>query len=117
MDRMGPKYQVIADDIRTKIESGDYPAGAQLPTKALLVEQYDAALGTIDRALEVLRSKGLTETFHGKGTFVRGQAPAPDPLATLTERVEQLEAQIMDVYANLGMPAPSVASDAQRRIG
>ncbi|MFI6223259.1 GntR family transcriptional regulator [Nocardia salmonicida] len=116
-DRSRPKYQVIAESIRTKIESGQYPAGTQLPTKAVLVEEFDAALGTIDRALEVLRAEGLTDTYHGVGTFVRGQEPVADPVAELAERVAQLEAQMMDVYANLGITAPSAESGEQRRVG
>ncbi|WP_194828756.1 winged helix-turn-helix domain-containing protein [Nocardia sp. XZ_19_231] len=116
-DRSRPKYQVIAEKIRAKIESGAYLAGAQLPTKAALVEEYDAALGTIDRALEVLRADGLTDTYHGVGTFVRGPEPeAADPVAELAERVAQLEAQMMDVYANLGINAPSADAGEQRRV-
>ena len=60
-----PRYALIADDIRAKISSGDYAPGAQLPTKAQLMEQWGAALNTVARAITELQNEGLVETFHG----------------------------------------------------
>ena len=69
-----PKYRRIADDMRARIESGEYPLDAQLPTKAEMMAGYGAALGTIDSALKVLVRLGLAETVQGVGTFVRLRA-------------------------------------------
>jgi DNA-binding GntR family transcriptional regulator len=113
-ERARPKYQVIADDLRTKITSGTYPAGTQLPTKAVLVELYSVAPGTLDRALDVLRDEGLTETFHGVGTFVRA-SDQDEEAEDLPARVARLEAQMQDVYANLGMAPPTGQSAGNSR--
>src|ERR1700735_4453680 len=107
-DRPKPKYQQIADDLRDKIMRGEYEADAQLPTKAALMERYDVALNTVERATEVLRGLGLVETYPGVGTFARkppaDSATDSERLAALERRVARLEAQMMDVCAGLGMP-------------
>lgn len=113
-ERARPKYQVIADDLRAKIKSGTYAPEAQIPTKAVLGELYSVAPGTIDRALEVLRDEGLTETLHGIGTFVVA-SPPEDDAEDLPARVARLEAQMQDVYANLGMAPPAAQPAGKSR--
>lgn len=91
-----PKYLAIADDLRAKIESGEYAAGSQLPTHAVLMERYDVALNTVRDALGELRRLGLAETFQGSGTFVRAQAsqePSPE-FTKIMERLDGMEAEI-----------------------
>jgi DNA-binding transcriptional regulator YhcF (GntR family) len=93
-------------------------ADAQLPTKAALMERYDVALNTVERATEVLRGLGLVETYQGVGTFARkppaDSATDSERLAALERRVARLEAQMMDVCAGLGMPvyAPEHAEES-----
>jgi GntR family transcriptional regulator len=65
-----PMYQHIADELRTRIESGDLAPGAQLPTELELREQYSASRNTIRDAVKRLTSLGLVETRPGQGTFV-----------------------------------------------
>ncbi|MFC8043529.1 GntR family transcriptional regulator [Nocardia sp. NPDC057353] len=116
-ERSRTKYQVVADDLRGKITDGTYAVDSRLPTKEELVTLHSVAPGTIDRALEVLRSEGLIETIHGVGTFVR--APKTDAEVAdegLAARVARLEAQMMDVYANLGLN-PSTDQSTNRRVG
>lgn len=115
-ERTRPKYQGIADDLRAKINAGTYASGTQLPTKAELADLYDVALGTVDRSLDVLRDEGLTETLHGVGSFVRASTPPNEGFEEeIAARVAQLEAQMMDVYANLGMTPVEQTHD--RRVG
>lgn len=106
-DRAKPKYRQIADDLRVKIDRGEYEADAQLPTKAALMDQYGVALNTVERAMEVLRGLGLAETFQGVGTFARrpldSGATDGERLAELERRVARLETQMLDVCANLGI--------------
>lgn len=110
--RSKPRYAEIADDLRAKIEAGTYPVGSQLPTKPELMAEHEAALGTIDRALEVLREAGLAVSYQGVGTFVRepaeqaasGAATQDSRLAALEARMDRLEAMLMDIRANIGLP-------------
>lgn len=63
-------YRQIAEDIRHKIESGEFSYGALLPGELELREQYDASRNTIRDAVKWLISRGLVETRPGEGTFV-----------------------------------------------
>jgi GntR family transcriptional regulator len=74
-----PKYRQIADNLRLRIESGQLPPDAQLPTETELSEEFDASRNTIRDAKKALISLGLVETRPGQGTFVTKQ---PDPLVT-----------------------------------
>jgi GntR family transcriptional regulator len=65
-----PKYRYIADDLRSRIESGALVQGEQLPTELELQEQYNASRNTIRDAIKRLTSLSLVETRAGLGTFV-----------------------------------------------
>jgi DNA-binding GntR family transcriptional regulator len=43
---------------------------ARLRSERDLAEHYEVSYGTIRRAMEVLRERGLIATIHGRGTFV-----------------------------------------------
>jgi len=63
-------YRQIADLLQRRIESGELPRGAQIPTEIELREQYDASRNTIRDAIKWLTTRGLVETRPGQGTFV-----------------------------------------------
>lgn len=68
------RYEEIADDLEKRIESGEFPPGSRLPSRRQLVEHYGVTEPVIDRAMQNLRTKGLTETLPGVGVFVRERA-------------------------------------------
>jgi DNA-binding GntR family transcriptional regulator len=63
-------YMRVADDIANRIGSGELVPGARLRAERELAEHYEVAYGTIRRAMEVLRERGLIVSVHGRGTFV-----------------------------------------------
>lgn len=63
-------YRRIAEDLRTKIETGQLARGAQLPTEIELRDQYEASRNTVRDAIKWLITRGLVETRPGQGTFV-----------------------------------------------
>lgn len=63
-------YQLVADDIREQIISGQLAPGTQLPFKRLLAVQYKVSEQVIDVAMVLLRAEGLIEGVQGKGVFV-----------------------------------------------
>jgi GntR family transcriptional regulator len=65
-----PIYRQIADDLRYKIESGEIPHGAQLPTEGKLMDQYGASRNTVRDAIKMLTAWWLVETRAGRGTYV-----------------------------------------------
>lgn len=67
----GTKYGQISDELRDRIVSGEYAPGAQIPGEDDLMSEYGVARETARKALQVLRSEGLTEVRRGVGVFVR----------------------------------------------
>jgi DNA-binding GntR family transcriptional regulator len=43
---------------------------ARLRSERDLAEHYEVSYGTIRRAMEVLRERGLIATIHGRETFI-----------------------------------------------
>jgi GntR family transcriptional regulator len=82
-----PMYRDIADQLRQRIESGEFASSSQLPTEQDLQAQYGASRNTIREAIKQLISLRLVETKPGQGTFV---SPKIDPfVTTLTGSPEQ----------------------------
>ncbi|MEU4955780.1 GntR family transcriptional regulator [Streptomyces lavendulae] len=69
-----PKYQRIADALRTAVQSGEYGPGDRLPGENDLMATYDVARMTARQALGVLQSEGLAQAQDG-GVFVRTFKP------------------------------------------
>lgn len=86
------RYQAIADDLRLRIERGEYGPGRLMPSEADLSEQYTASRVTIRRALEALRSEGLVRSRQGFGWSV-----AADPLRQSLGRLGTIEAQLAEL--------------------
>ncbi|MFD9519544.1 GntR family transcriptional regulator [Streptomyces sp. NPDC059979] len=70
-----PKYQRIADELRTAIQTGDYGPGDCLPGENDLMATYEVAQTTARQALGVLQNEGLAEAREGAGVFVRAFRP------------------------------------------
>ncbi|MBD0707969.1 MULTISPECIES: GntR family transcriptional regulator [unclassified Streptomyces] len=70
-----PKYQRIADELRTAIQSGEFAPGDRLPGENDLMATYGVARMTVRQALSVLRNEGLAEARKGAGVFVRAFRP------------------------------------------
>ena len=66
-----PLYRQIAEDLRRRIESGEFVPGSKLPTELELREHYDnASRNTIRDAIGWLSNRGLVVARPGRGTFV-----------------------------------------------
>ncbi|MEV4271240.1 GntR family transcriptional regulator [Micromonospora aurantiaca (nom. illeg.)] len=65
-----PRYRLIADELRRRIESGAIRPGNLLPTESALTAEFRASRGTIRQAIATLRDERLVVTEHGRGTYV-----------------------------------------------
>lgn len=65
-----PKYAELYTQLRHAILSGEYPAGAFLPTENELMKIYGASKTTIRHAIKILREHNLVEVKQGSGTKV-----------------------------------------------
>lgn len=66
-----PRQVRLADDIREKIEAGEYTGGQRLPTLDDLADTYQCSLAVARRAIDLLKGQGLVVTEQGRGTYVR----------------------------------------------
>lgn len=64
------RYVAIADEIRSRVDSGSLEPGSLLPTEFELAEAYDASRVTIRKALQSLRDAGIVEPRRGYGWSV-----------------------------------------------
>lgn len=67
------KYQVIIDDIKSKILSGDYSVGEQIPTESAMQEKYEVSRHTVRKAILELSKEGFLRSEKGSGTYVSNQ--------------------------------------------
>ena len=63
-------YERVANDVRTKIRTGELPAGTRLPTKNALMAMYEVGGSAVDTAMLLLRTEGYVIGHQGKGRFV-----------------------------------------------
>ncbi|MCV3209781.1 PLP-dependent aminotransferase family protein [Mesorhizobium sp. YC-39] len=69
----GPLYQRLADSIESDIDKGVIAAGAKLPPQRDLAYDIGTTVGTIGRAYQLLRERGLVSGEVGRGTYVLAQ--------------------------------------------
>ena len=65
-----PAYLQLAGILRDQITSGKLPPRTPLPSIRTLMQTYDVAKGTVEKALAVLRAEGLARTVPGRGVYV-----------------------------------------------
>ena len=70
MPREAP-YLQVADDLRSRIQAGEWAVGEKLPGRSVLAEYYRVGANVVQRATERLIIEGVLEGRAGSGTFVR----------------------------------------------
>jgi GntR family transcriptional regulator len=65
-----PPYRQLAEIIRGRIASGEYPTGSRLPSESDFMEEFEIGRNTARRAVAVLRDEGIVETVATRGSYV-----------------------------------------------
>jgi GntR family transcriptional regulator len=65
-----PVYRQLADLLREQVASGELAPRTPLPSAKTLAQQHGIAIGTVTRAVDVLREEGLVRTIPGRGVWV-----------------------------------------------
>ena len=88
----------VADELRARIERGEYAPGDKLPTEPVLIEQFGYSRTVIREAIAALRADRLLESRQGAGVFVLDPpepseltlllAPASDRISDIIEELE-----------------------------
>jgi DNA-binding GntR family transcriptional regulator len=69
-DAADPPYLQVTRDLKRRINSGEFPPGARMPSISDLMHAYGIARNTARRALHELADEGLVQIRQGWGTFV-----------------------------------------------
>lgn len=63
-------YEIVADELRKMIASGELCPGDKLDTIEALARNYGVGRSTVREALSLLKARGLIESIQGGGTYV-----------------------------------------------
>lgn len=63
-------WQRLTAQLRTLIESGEWPPGHRIPSHAQLQQEHDVGRGVVERAVQQLRREGLLEGVRRARPFV-----------------------------------------------
>lgn len=72
-------YKEIADELRARIERGDYRPGQKIPSESEVMAEFGAGRETVTKALRLLKDLGLTVSTQGKPAEVREFNPIRRP--------------------------------------
>lgn len=92
-----PRIHEIAADLRSRIDSGEFPPGSKLPSTRMLSEHYDISGQAIARVIALLKGDGVVEGRQGAGVFVR----AWQPLVYRPQSEFRRKPPTVDIYTNL----------------
>lgn len=65
-----PLYLQILQNLKEKIESGEWSEGTMIPTEKELCKEYNVSKITVREAIKILVKDGMLSRTPGKGTFV-----------------------------------------------
>lgn len=61
--------QKIYEHFATALQNGQIPPGAQLPTEAVIAQEFDVSRSTVQAVMSRLTQEGLVHRQAGRGTF------------------------------------------------
>jgi GntR family transcriptional regulator len=68
-------YRELADQLRARIEQGEYAPESTLPKQEQLAQDFGVNVKTVRQAVAVLEAEGLVTPIRRRGTVVRGRPP------------------------------------------
>ncbi len=98
-----PRYVIIADRLRQRVESGIWHAGETLPSLHSLAGEFGVARPTARQAVQLLVKEGLLSSQRGQGTFVSATAtpikttPLETSLYELAQTYRVLVPRILEI--------------------
>lgn len=96
-------YVRLAEELRMKIESGEYAPGEFLPSEHELCERYGASRFSVRKALDLLVKEGRIVRRAGQGSKVAEPSPGDAPGQAVPRTITVFAAS-PSFYMDLGMP-------------
>lgn len=94
-------YERVYQILKNRIECGLLPAGASLPSRIHLCEEFGTSEKTIRRALKMLKENGLIDTRQRKRPVVSGNHSAVHRTTVLA--LEKIDAMVADDVLQTGV--------------
>jgi GntR family transcriptional regulator len=101
-----PQYQLIANDLRSRIDRRDLPPGAQVPTEKELARTYGCSRNTVRQALQALAHEGLISAGRARA----GRSVRRRERFVLTHRID-------DELGAARLRGPDSFGDQAHRLG
>jgi DNA-binding FadR family transcriptional regulator len=98
----------VIDQLRSLIESGEWPIGTKIPAEPVLVESLGVGRNTVREAVRALVHNGMLEPRQGDGTYVRADDDLGAAMLRQLRRSGHLEA--IEVRASLERDAARLAA-------
>lgn len=109
IDYKSPMYLQLREIVRDRIEDGEYPPGAAIPSENDLADTYGINRLTVRNAIDTLVKEGLLKRVHGKGVYVVGKKVERD--------LNHLEGFTRIMLDKKAMPTPQIVTKAVRAAG
>jgi GntR family transcriptional regulator, transcriptional repressor for pyruvate dehydrogenase complex len=87
----------VAELIKARIESGEFPQGQRLPSERVLVEQLGISRTVLRESLSGLEASGYVQAQVGKGRFVVDPQDRSKSETLITEWLRRHQAQFQDL--------------------
>ena len=110
----------IAEELRKRVEAGEWSGARRLPTERNLAAEYGVARNTVRRAFDQLEADGLLKRKVGRGTYLRSKET--DGIAAIVRRMEgtspvdMMEVRLLLEPAATGFAATNASSLALAAI-
>ncbi|WP_262362354.1 FadR/GntR family transcriptional regulator [Paenibacillus senegalensis] len=106
-------YEIVMNDLKSRIESGELLPGMRLPSVVDLAITYGVGRSTLREALSALKAMGWLEIRQGGGTFVCTELPAEpagdEGAASLFHQTQSLK-ELMEIRKLLETGSASLAA-------
>lgn len=107
-------YQKLSERLRQFMAENHFRNGDKLPPERSLAESFGVSRSSVREAIHTLAEKGLLESRHGDGTYVR--APDMEPLETaILEAVDSEGLMFDEVMEYRRIVEPAIAELAALR--
>lgn len=92
MNEKLPKYYMLKNSIKEKIDMEEYKSDDTIPSEKELIEYYQVSRITVRKAVDELVNEGYLYKIQGKGTYVKSDTHNQDlfSITSCTEDVKQL---------------------------
>ncbi|TGB03765.1 phosphonate metabolism transcriptional regulator PhnF [Halobacillus salinus] len=95
-----PMYYQIQEDLKQRMDSGEFVPGTMIPSERELSEHYDVSRMTVRQAMTNMVNDGYLYREKGKGTFIAEQK-IEQPLQGMTSFTEDMKQRGMEASSRL----------------